>query len=625
MNELQRLIELAGNLGNLNDEELAQLLTDLTAAANDVANAEGGMGDAELAALDAAAEAADRIRAEQGAREQAAAEAADRARQALERINAQEDDGGDGEGGDGTGDGGEPDAQPDGGDAGAGEGGEGDGGAGDGAGDGSPAGEGEGAGDGGGEPGGEGAEAQPVPIAAGAARPAGRVRVPPLSRVAARRPAEAAPRPDPATAEWSLTASANVPGVPAGQRITTEDQLANAFVRAADALRTAHTGPRMKVPVVTASVHYPDEFQLGSNPRENVRRIEEAQAFIRAQGGMDEALAASAQGVTAAGGICAPQNVRYDLPTLGSEARPVRDRGMVRFAADRGGIATLPPPVINELDGAVDVWTEANDQNPTDPTTKPCLEVTCPSEDETVVEAITRCLQFGNFRARFFPEQIAAWTRLASVRHARLAEVQLLTKIGGDSTQVATGPQVLGAVADVLATLDRASIVMTNFHREDPSAVPLTWMTPYWLKAMMRTDLVRRMPGGMTTDEQMAVADEQIERWIRARGITPVWFLDGESGQLYARQGNGLLVGWKSTVVTYLYPTGSWLFLDGGELDLGLVRDSTLNATNDVQLFSETFEGGHFHGHDTWRLTLDLCPDGTVSSTRELDICATGS
>jgi len=32
------------------------------------------------------------------------------------------------------------------------------------------------------------------------------------------------------------------------------------------------------------------------------------------------------------------------------------------------------------------------------------------------------------------------------------------------------------------------------------------------------------------------------------------------------------------------------LFLESGTLDLGIVRDSTPNATNDANLFAETFE-----------------------------------
>jgi len=37
-----------------------------------------------------------------------------------------------------------------------------------------------------------------------------------------------------------------------------------------------------------------------------------------------------------------------------------------------------------------------------------------------------------------------------------------------------------------------------------------------------------------------------------------------------------------------LVPTG---IFDGGTLDLGIIRDSVLNATNDFMIFGETFEG----------------------------------
>lgn len=35
---------------------------------------------------------------------------------------------------------------------------------------------------------------------------------------------------------------------------------------------------------------------------------------------------------------------------------------------------------------------------------------------------------------------------------------------------------------------------------------------------------------------------------------------------------------------------GTFLYVDAGQLDLGIVRDSHLNAANDFQLFGETFE-----------------------------------
>ncbi len=35
---------------------------------------------------------------------------------------------------------------------------------------------------------------------------------------------------------------------------------------------------------------------------------------------------------------------------------------------------------------------------------------------------------------------------------------------------------------------------------------------------------------------------------------------------------------------------GRMVFIDGGTLDFGIIRDSTLNARNDFQIFGETFK-----------------------------------
>ena len=39
-----------------------------------------------------------------------------------------------------------------------------------------------------------------------------------------------------------------------------------------------------------------------------------------------------------------------------------------------------------------------------------------------------------------------------------------------------------------------------------------------------------------------------------------------------------------------LVPTGNFIVVDGGTLDLGIIRDSVLNSTNDFEMFAETFE-----------------------------------
>lgn len=444
-------------------------------------------------------------------------------------------------------------------------------------------------------------------------------RAPRIANVNARRPKTTEPRaqvtPETPFRELGLTASANVPGFTAGEAVQDEDKLASIFKAGIEAMAGYKHGPRFKMPLVRSGSEDPtdlgwtDDRILDGRVADNFRKIRNV---------------TSPTSLRASGGICAPPPVDYSQNTIGgTEARPVRDEMLVRFGADHGGVVTLPPPILTDLDDAISVWTEANDASPSpNPAAKACLQVTCPTEDETLVDAIVNCLKFGNFRAKFFAPQIAAWMQLAAVNHARVAETRSLTTIGTGSTQVTHG-QLLGTIPDVLAGLDLASAALVNRHRL--GSMPLRWGAPRWLRNQMRADEARRIPGGGTTDERYALADARINAWLAARQINPTWFEDGETGQIFGAQGDGPLIGWPSTVTTYLYPEGSWLFLDGGTLDLGLVRDSTLNATNDVQVFSETFEATHFHGVESYRLTFDTCPDGSVAGTSDIDPCSTGS
>jgi hypothetical protein len=82
---------------------------------------------------------------------------------------------------------------------------------------------------------------------------------------------------------------------------------------------------------------YPDERTLGEDSVENVRRIRAV---------------TSPEAIVAAGGLCAPVEVRYALEETSSNARPVRE-ALAQFGATRGGVRYIEPPVLDDVDGAV--------------------------------------------------------------------------------------------------------------------------------------------------------------------------------------------------------------------------------------------------------------------------------
>jgi hypothetical protein len=136
---------------------------------------------------------------------------------------------------------------------------------------------------------------------------------------------------------------------------------------------------------------------------------------------------------------------------------------------------------------------------------------------------------------------------------------------------------------------------------------------------VLRADIAFRQPGDGL--DILTVADAQIDAFFKSRNINVTWAYDGETGQDYssitqagAGAGSSLgLADFPSNVVWYLFVDGTFAFLDGGTLDLGLVRDSTLNAANDYSMFLETFENVVKFGEEALRVTSPLVPSGAGS------------
>ncbi len=68
-------------------------------------------------------------------------------------------------------------------------------------------------------------------------------------------------------------------------------------------------------------------------------------------------------------------------------------------------------------------------------------------------------------------------------------------------------------------------------------------------------------------------------------------------------------------LVWFLYVEGTFQFLDGGRLDLGVVRDSLLDATNDYETFVEVFENVAFRGLECYQVQSTIKPSGGSAGT----------
>jgi len=394
----------------------------------------------------------------------------------------------------------------------------------------------------------------------------------------------------------AITAGADIPGYTAGSEMKDMDEVASAFEKRLHSLRRVNGGDGEQHIVASFSTQYPEDRFLGTDPLENQNKIEGVVGR--------EALVAS-------GGHAAPVEVKYDIYSLGSTtARPVRD-SLPKFQADRGGIRFVTPPSFASGDyaDAVGIWTAANDSATTpSPASKSSLTVSAAAENTAVTDAVTLQLQFGNLMTRAYPELIARHNELALVQHAREAEQNVISKIEAGSTAVTSGT-LLGFGRDFLVTMRKAAVAYRSRHRI-AQGTQLKAIIPDWVYDAMAADLAVAMPG----DGTLSVARSEIEGYLSSMNVTLVASPDATP---FGAQGATGLLEFPDSFKWYLFSEGTFLFLDGGTLDLGIIRDSSLVGTNDYKMFVETFEGVAKVGIESLAITQAVNVNGVAAALRD--------
>lgn len=434
--------------------------------------------------------------------------------------------------------------------------------------------------------------------------------------------------------KMTTTAVGGVAGVEPGQQIDRR-QLAEAFAAKGRAVAGRNVRGYERYAVATVRTEYPEDRMLRSRVdaftnMERVEAIVDSARTRHARDNQSEAFTVQSgpEGANAlvAAGLCAPLETLYDIRTIGDTDRPVRD-ALVRFGADRGGIQYRPALDGVTQTGGIGVWTAANDSaDPLVP--KTCVEIDCPGIVDAEVDAIYQCLTFSNMSTRFDPEWMDSTIRAQAIAHARFSENRLLTQLTTGSKAVYS-TRTLGTTRDTLYTMDRMVAYYRNVHRYNRE-VPLRWIAPAWMLNNMRADITRQMVGDGL--QSLAVTDAAIAQWLGERNVNVTWHLDGIDpaditpptpdivvpAQFYTLlAADSPVPDFPAAVSTLLFAEGDWLFLDGGTLDLGVVRDSTLNSQNRFQTFSESFETTAFRGIESIHLVLQVAPTGESAATAD--------
>ena len=376
-----------------------------------------------------------------------------------------------------------------------------------------------------------------------------------------------------------LTAASGLDGIRGGQpldRLSLAEAMRTVARRLGPAAKSEN-GIEQRFFIAQANFPYPDDRRL--MPGELDVNAQKIQAVI------PDGIAGMKGNkvLTASGGLCAPLEPFYTMPNFAVTSRPVRE-ALPSFQADRGGVSVPEATIIGDIDDALTVMTVDEDAAGT--YTKSCQDLECPDYTDVTIVVLAHCREYGNLNARAWPEKIAHENDLTMAALARTAESFLLDRIKAQSLNV-TSSTTLGAMVDFVDAIVRASAGVRYRLRMNPGT-NFRLLCPAWVPDLLVDDTVR------TQFAERFASQSRMSAILGSYGVNVSYYLDTPSTgttQGFANEVTSTtLDAFPAVVQMALFPEGAFLHLDGGTLDLGIVRDSTLNSTNDFQIFGEIFE-----------------------------------
>lgn len=376
--------------------------------------------------------------------------------------------------------------------------------------------------------------------------------------------------------------------------------VANALWRKRMSFGNIPAGTHEMISIATGTKTFGDDVPtLGLDPQENLVALNEM-----------------TPAVVASGAFCTPQTQLYNFFR---QAQPIRDveDAIPTVQAPRGGIRFIAANCNIAGAGAVgryryDPDTAGGPESEDPDFEKPCARVSCPEIDEVIVEAITQCVIFDNLQYRTFPELIANFMEDVAIQFTLRKQRYYLDRIDAASTAT-TGIGTYGAARSLFYDWTIAAQAYRKRHHM-PRGAPLELMAPDWAIDVIKADMFNDGDSGL---DYMNVPDSAVEAGLASRNLSVTWYYDdptsfmGQNPLTTAQPGaKAPLNDFPAEVVSFLYGPGTFVKLDGGTLDLGLVRDHALNKKNDFAMFMEEWLGFAQLGCESVRIDSLVCPSG---------------
>jgi hypothetical protein len=321
----------------------------------------------------------------------------------------------------------------------------------------------------------------------------------------------------------------------------------------------------------------------------------------------------------AGNGWCAPSETIYttcnQITTDGLLSVP-------EVGARRGGIRHNQGIQFDTIFGSGTGFNILTEAQVISDTTKTCAAIPCPSFVDDRLKVSALCLTGDILQNRGYPEFVSEFVQGAIAAQAHNVNRQIIADMVTDSTAVtmscAPFATDLSVISQVMSAVEVASVdIQYRLRLRRDQAIEFVF--PYWLKAQMRADWIRRN-GPMDPH----LADSMIDSLLRERNARAQWVYDWQDSFTSTGVSGGPFPGSDTpicslpTTLTYLaYPSGTWVVARQDVIRLDTIYDSTNLATNKVtQLFLEDgFRAMRFCPISR-AYTITICPSGSTGVQR---------
>lgn len=422
---------------------------------------------------------------------------------------------------------------------------------------------------------------------------------------------------EPPAAKLAVTASVDIPGVARGEGVDSLDRMVDIFQRKAKSMPVTSGMPNHQL---VASIR--NEFEHTIDDRTSPGTIEELFRHLTSDD--------KKNALVAAGGWCAPSEIRYDFFNIACEDGLV---DLPTFGVSRGGIQFPVSPSLADVFGTLGtnqafggfstpfnnnsvpwLWTEDDDiAAVTGEPTKPCIRVPCPTFSEERLECYGLCVTAGNLTDDAYPEATRNFLRLMMSAHAHAMNQRTIAlMVARSSAAIDTGSFAVTGQPVYQQVYGGLSLAVTDYRARYGMCMDdvLEVIAPFWVRDVIRADLAWR-----TGVEARQISNGEIDSHFAALNIRVQWVNDWQvrgAGQF----GNATEIDdWPTSATFMVYAAGTFLRGNGLQLDLGVVRDSVLNETNDhTAAWSEECQLVARVGHESRQYTINFCVNGRTGA-----------